>query len=1174
VTYPCPFCRATADPATGCPGCGRAPDPDAAEVVRLDVEIPVLTARLAAAREAVTGIDAQLRDAWTRRQSAAARVRAAVAANRPVLPAPAPAPVATPATGRTPEASTKVVQNVLFLLGGLLLGIAAIVFTAVAWTTFGVGGRAALLAGFTAAALAVPPIAVRRSLSATGETFAAVGLLLLLLDGYGAWSVDLFGVTASSGWGYTGAVCAVTAAVAVGYAHLTGLIGPRFAALLIAQPVLPLLLATVEPVTPEAWSFLLAALAAVNLAVVHVHRDRGGPVALSIRLTAYAFGALAAFGSGICALAALGTGTRPGDVAVGAAALITLALVLVAAAVSARSTMAQACSGGVLVVATAVGAGRIGALLDDYWAPVAVGVVVALLATAVAATARLLPAGVRRGPWIGALATVAVPALVAFAAALDCAVRVLDVARPAFAANPLAMLNTGATGIRLPLTITLLAAAFAVLLPRRVRLDIAVIGAALAALAAPVGLGLPWWCAPILDLTAAAVALAVAMRASTAAVPGLRLSAPRPPPMPSPAAASLPLPVVPAAARHGLPFGVLVAAVLVVHGAAVGYGLPGVAALTLGATVLLCLGVAVAGRGNAARRVVAGPALTAGLLAVPALAAAVAATVRLGGFDPAPWQAVDLSRGWQARAALGALMLIAAVPWLISSARSWYRMSARAAVFVAAATAPLWAFGGGDSVAVYASVALLVIALTHASTRPPVRAFAVVAAVLPGIAFLVAAAGSLLAVLVVPYEWLGWVWVGRPAGTGISPTGYGSAASGAAVGLLLVAAAIAVIAGRTAVSVLAVAVPVAVLAADAPWPAVPLVSLVVGLGLGLVWAVTGMLRGASRSGFVLPVFVVPVVAVALAGAGTAGMLATHAMTLVALGAVGVSAAVVGVSGRALAARLAGWLTAVGAAIGFAVTVGRAVELTLAGTAFGVLAVAAVAVALGSLLVRRRPVEGAAVQAAAHAGAVVALLLAVGSARHAAALCTLWGLVVGVRALLPGESANRRRLLVVAAAATELLGWWVLVGSQRVSVVEAYTLPAAVVTLLAGWLALRSRSELSSWTAYGPALGAALLPSLATVLIGGDGDLLRRLLLGVGALAVLLLGAYTRLQAPVVLGGGALLVVALHELALVWELVPRWIPLALGGLLLVGLAMTLERRRRDLARVRAAVARMS
>jgi len=59
----------------------------------------------------------------------------------------------------------------------------------------------------------------------------------------------------------------------------------------------------------------------------------------------------------------------------------------------------------------------------------------------------------------------------------------------------------------------------------------------------------------------------------------------------------------------------------------------------------------------------------------------------------------------------------------------------------------------------------------------------------------------------------------------------------------------------------------------------------------------------------------------------------------------------------------------------------------------------------------------------------------------------------------------------------------------------------------------------------------------------------------------------------VAGGVVLLAVALHEMALVWDLLPRWVPIAAAGLLLVLLAMTLERRRRDLARVRAALTRL-
>ncbi len=1160
MTYPCPFCRTPADPATGCPGCGRAPDADAAEVVRLDTEMPVLAARLQTARDVVTSLDAELRDAWRRRQAAAARVRAAVhAEGAPVatepparatlphiatLPPSATLPPLPPRAARAPEASTRLVQNALFLLGGLLLGIAAIVFTAVAWTTFGVGGRAALLAGFTVAALAVPPLVLRRSLTATAETFAAVGLLLVLLDGYAAWSVNLFGLADVSGWGYAGAVCAVTAAVAVGYEHSTGLTGPRFVALLAAQPVLPLLLAQVRPATFEAWAFMFAALAGLNVAVVHAHRDRHGTVALLLRLTAYTLGAVAVLASGGCAVAALAVSHRVVDAAVGGVALVTAALVLLAAAVSARSAPAQATAGGLLVVAVGLAAGRCAALADAWSAPVSVAAVAVLLAGAVAGTARFLPAGLRRGPWAGALLVLAGPALVAVAGAIDAAARTLSVARPVFAAVPVAP-GTG-VDLRLPATIGLLTAASAILLPRRHRLDAALTGAALVAVTTPAALGLAWWYAPVVNLLVAAGAAALALRAAGGTVPA------------------------------PVPYRAAVALTLIAHAIAAGYGLPGTAASTLAAVVLLGLGTAAAGWRIPARRTLGGGALTIGLLAVPPAVAAAAA-------------AVDLAAPWQSRSALGAAAVLTVVA-AVARRQVRYRAFALAAVLLAVPTAPVWASGNGEPIAVYAAVALLLIALAgpaavagHAVAAGPVlgaKGWSAAAAILPAVALLATAAESVLTVLLAPYGWLDRVWTGRPGGvgaerSGIDPAGVGAVSAAVAVALLLLALATVVLvrvhrgwraAGWAAVPAIAVAVPIALAAAGAAWPVVPAVSL----GAGLAFGVAIALRRDPGAGTAA----LAAVAVALTGAGLAGLLPTHVTTLAGLGLGGVAGVVCGAAGRSLPARVTGWLTAVAAAVAFAYTAGRAGQLSVPGTAFGVLAVAAVALGFGAALSRRRPVEGRAVQAAAHAGAVVSLLLTVGSARYAAAVCTLWGVAVGLRALWPGETAHRRRILVVAAAATELLGWWLLVAAERVSVPEAYTLPAAAVALLAGGLALRSRPELTSWTAYGPALAAALLPSLAAVLVGGDGDLLRRFLLGAGALTVVLFGAVTRRQAPVLVGGGVLVAVALHELVLVWELVPRWIPLAVGGLLLVGLAMTLERRRRDLARVRAAVGRMS
>lgn len=143
-----------------------------------------------------------------------------------------------------------------------------------------------------------------------------------------------------------------------------------------------------------------------------------------------------------------------------------------------------------------------------------------------------------------------------------------------------------------------------------------------------------------------------------------------------------------------------------------------------------------------------------------------------------------------------------------------------------------------------------------------------------------------------------------------------------------------------------------------------------------------------------------------------------------------------------------------------------------------------------------------------------------------------------------------------------------------AVLEAYTVPAAALALGAGLFALRRRPGLTSWLALGPGLGAALLPSLVSVLAAPDPQPLRRLALGAVALGAVLGGAVRRWQAPVLLGAATLVPLALHELARSWDLLPRWVFLALGGLALIGLAATYERRRRDLARLRAAVTRLT
>lgn len=439
MTYPCPQCGAPASASTGCPSCGRGPDQDAIEVVRADAEI--------------ASLNRQLGEVWQRREAAASRVRGRVA----------PAP----------EVSPRTAQNVLFVLGGLLLGVAAIVFAAVAWAQFGLGGRAVLLATFTGLALAVPFLALRRGLRATGETFAAVGLLLLLLDGYAAWHVDLFGVAGTSGWGYAGVVFAVTAAVAVGYERVTGLTGPRYAALLVAHPVIPLLVAAIEP-GPTGWALTFASVAALDVAVLALRR-RG------VDLAAAVAGGLAAAVAALFALNGLLATDDPGDAAASGASLLVTALVVLAGAIVARRRTALEVAAALLVVSVGVAASRVAVLLVDGGL-----LTVALVALALAALL-VVPLLGRPGARYGGLVVVAAPGLYGFVLAAQAGVRAFD--RSLF----------GPSGWELPAALAVLGAALVLLLPGGRRRVGALGAAAVVALAIPAGLGLPWWTALILD---------------------------------------------------------------------------------------------------------------------------------------------------------------------------------------------------------------------------------------------------------------------------------------------------------------------------------------------------------------------------------------------------------------------------------------------------------------------------------------------------------------------------------------------------------------------------------------------------------------------------------------------------------------------------------------------------
>lgn len=786
-SYPCPACGAGANLSTGCPRCGRAPDPVAAEVIRLDGEIVALAGRVEQARQAYTALTGALDELRRRRADLVVRIRTTVYANRPLVTAPVPPgapltaapPVAprpipaqvgpvppipaqvgpallSPAPVR-PEASTRAVQNLLFVLGGLLLFAAAVVFMVVTWSVVGVAGRAAILAGITGLVLALPPLAKRRGLTATAETFSVVGLLLVALDGYAAWSVDLFGVADWSGSSYAALVCGVGATVAAGYRRLTRLRAPWFTALVLAQPVLPLTAASWRPET-AGWTLVFAALAGLNLAVLHTTRVEPDPVgvrvgagesggaapggvALARQVLGWVAYAVALAGAGLCGLAALLVADGPGSPVLAGGPLLVAVAVLVAGAVLARSAGFQAAAGLVVVVSLAGAVLRPVAEWDASVLLVAGGLVVAGLAGAVALTGPRLPAGVRGGPRVGGLLLAGGLGLVVGAMTIAIAYEAVTRSLPVWRGT-----GTGRVSIldwQVPVTVLLLAVACAVLLPRSARELIGVLGTGLVVLAVPAAVALPWWALAALELTVAALLLVAAVRLPAPGVPTLLV-------------------------RAGT------GTVLTGHAFLLGLARPVSAAAVLGVIVLVGLGIGVlAGpvpgdRLAGVRRAIGGIGLGVGLVAVPGVV-----TVGLFAAGVAPW--------WQTRAALASGVLLLGAVVVLGRRRPDHLPYADTALTAAALVTGLSPLFGrtGEPVGLYAAVGvLLLVAALYLTgwlaTRPvsatlfgvPVLAFSAVVAVTPAIG----------AVLLGPYGWLGRIWSGSPAGRG-SPRAGGRSTS-------------------------------------------------------------------------------------------------------------------------------------------------------------------------------------------------------------------------------------------------------------------------------------------------------------------------------------------------------------------------------------------------------------
>jgi hypothetical protein len=577
-------------------------------------------------------------------------------------------------------------------------------------------------------------------------------------------------------------------------------------------------------------------------------------------------------------------------------------------------------------------------------------------------------------------------------------------------------------------------------------------------------------------------------------------------------------------------------------------------------------------------RVVRGVSVAAALLALPGFAAA---TAEAGGASPI----VSLRSAYAAIA----VTVVALLAVRRRTRLRWYAVPAVMAPAFVVGFAAL-AVAGADPAPIYVLVSLLLIVLAPAFAG--LRGRSGLLATAAGVPLAFVAAASLLPVaadaFVVPYAWLGRVWSGVPSGVGLAPSSpslsrwslaaaatrrLGTYDLGAVALAAVVAIAVGAVAGgrRTATRcALHTVIPVLftlLVVVRAPWPTVPVVLFVGG-------AVAAGLAGIAPRGRGWESGVIGGLAL---GAGAAGLAPTKTSSLCALGGLVVVASIVAVTGRTAVRRAAAWAAAVVLGDWLAFASARAAGASLGVTSYGIVFVAATALLLGAWLESRsrsaltERLESAALAAVAHASALVAFVLS-GSTDRGAVIAAGWGALVGVRALWPGLPSRPRRVYAAVAASLELIAWWLLAAERGVHVVEAYTLPLAAVTLFCGWLAARNR-PLGSWIAYGPALLAASLPSLAPAL-ALDASVARRVVVGAVALAVVLIGAHARLQAPVIVGGGTLVLLPLPELVFLWRVLPTWMPLTLAGLVVLGCAITYERRRRDLARLRTMIGRMT
>lgn len=574
ATSTCSMCGRPRDPSARCPHCGNTPEQLAAEVARLNKAIADMNAedvRLSGERKKLSGkLQAALYQRDILAHAEAQRQKKAAPKQRRWIPKPPgakdPTTVAADATptvatgngggngdgnggnggggaaaeaprqsgaGPTarmqggprvaplrqdplPEASPRSVQNIMLALGSLLLGVAAVVFAAVALSNVAPGFRLTVLALATIALLGVAPALIKGGLSATAEALAAVGLALLPVDGYLLAQLSLIDTSLAV---VAGLVFAVTAVIAYLYHRATGLTIPRYAVVIAIQPVLPLLVYDLIN-GPAGWAFVLTVVAAQNAVIARAVELANAPAATGpsvpsgvaafmrrpetavavtgqsgfwLRELAWVLHGLAIAAAAVYAVAALLTAQTVPSVGRAAATLLLAAAVALLGALMLRRAPLDELAAGAMVLAVIGSAARVAVVAMPDRALLVIAAAVAITGLGV----RAVPEPTRRGPQLASTVALGVLSLFVAGSALRAAAAPVAAAWPFGSADVTGFgaeiaARAGNPGWPLVATIALLTVAAALALPAAWRHEAVVAGATLTALAAPASLGLAW----------------------------------------------------------------------------------------------------------------------------------------------------------------------------------------------------------------------------------------------------------------------------------------------------------------------------------------------------------------------------------------------------------------------------------------------------------------------------------------------------------------------------------------------------------------------------------------------------------------------------------------------------------------------------------------------------------